>query len=79
MMLSVRSSHSPPFPLTIPPIPDVPGPTKLLPSSIKSALVHTTTIGTPAELCVKTPDPRGRTVLDVRVDVVARNSVDGSV
>ena len=46
---SVLSSHSPPLPLTILPIPDVPAAISL-PSSIMSAFVQATIIGTPAEL-----------------------------
>lgn len=78
MILSVRSSHSPPFPLTIPPMPEGPEPMISFPSSIKSAFVHTTTMGTPAELCVSVPWPRGNTV-PVTVAVAGRGSVVGSV
>jgi hypothetical protein len=46
---SVLSSHSPPLPLTILPIPEVPA-TISLPSSIMSAFVQATIIGTPAKL-----------------------------
>lgn len=46
---SVLSSHSPPLPLTILPIPDVPA-TMSLPSSIRSAFVQATIIGIPAKL-----------------------------
>jgi hypothetical protein len=74
---SVLSSHSPPFPLTIPPIPDAPATRSLL-SSIRSAFVHATIIGTPAELWVKVPGPRGNKVLD-RVEDGGVGSGDGSV
>jgi hypothetical protein len=77
MMPSVCSSHSPPLPLTMAPIPDAPAPTRSLPSSMRSALVHTTTIGTPAELWVSVPGPRGNTVFEV--NVVGNASTDGSV
>lgn len=79
MTPSVRSSHSPPLPLTMTPIPDAPAPTRSLPSSIKSARVHTTTIGTPAELCVSVPGPSGSTVFEVKLDVAGSESADGSV
>lgn len=78
-MPSVCSSHSPPLPLTIAPIPDAPAPTRSLPSSIKSAFVHTTMIGTPAELCVSVPGPNGNTVFEVKFDVAGNESADGSV
>ena len=78
-MPSVCSSHSPPLPFTMAPMPDAPAPTRSLPSSIKSAFVHTTTIGTPAELCVSVPGPNGNTVFEVRLDVVGNASADGSV
>ena len=78
MIPSVRSSHSSPFPLTIPPIPDAPAPTRSLLSSIKSALVHATMIGTPAALCVNVPGPSGRIVPCSVLDVAGRGSVEGS-
>lgn len=78
-MPSVCSSQSPALPFTMVPIPDAPAPTRSLPSSIKSAFVHTTTIGTPAELCVSVPEPNGNTVFDVKLDVVGNASADGSV
>ena len=78
MILSVRSSHSPPLPLTMPPMPDGPEPMMSLPSSIKSAFVQTTTIGTPAELCVSVPCPKGSTLPET-VAVAGRGSEEGSV
>ena len=75
----VRSSHSPPFPLTIPPIPDAPAPTRSVLSSIKSALVHATMMGTPAVLCVNVPGPNGRMVPWRALDVARIGSEDGSV
>lgn len=78
MTPSVRSSHSPPFPFTMLPIPEAPA-TISFPSSIKSAFVHATMIGTPAALCEKVPGPRGSIVLE-RVELEAgRGSDDGSV
>lgn len=77
MILSVRSSHSPPLPFTMPPIPDGPEPITSFPSSMRSALVQTTTIGTPAELWVRVPGPRGNTVLDT-VAVAGNGSAEGS-
>jgi len=59
------------------PIPDEPAAISF-PSSIKSAFVHATMIGTPAELCVNVPGPRGRIVF-VRVELVGSGSVEGSV
>lgn len=79
MTPSVRSSHSPPLPFTMAPIPDTPAPTRSLPSSIRSALVHTTMIDSPAELWVSVPGPNGNTVFEVRFDVVGSESADGSV
>lgn len=78
MMLSVRSSHSPPLPFTMPPIPDGPDPMISLPSSMRSAFVQTTTIGTPAVLWVRVPGPRGNTVPDT-VAVAGSGSAEGSV
>jgi hypothetical protein len=78
MTLSVRSSHSPPLPRTMPPMPDAPVPRSLPPSSIKSALVHTTIMGTPAELCVRVPGPSGSTVLPDMEDTAGAGSIDGS-
>ena len=77
MMLSVRSSHSPPFPLTIPPMPEGPEPMMSFPSSIKSAFVHTTMMGTPAELWVSVPGPKGSKVADT-AEVAGNGSADGS-
>lgn len=79
MTPSVCSSHSPPLPLTIAPIPEAPAPMRSLPSSIRSAFVHTTTMGTPAELCVSVPGPNGNTVFEVKLDVAGNASADGSV
>lgn len=59
------------------PIPDVPA-TISLPSSIKSALVQTTIIGTPAELCVKVPGPRGNNVLESVEFELGKGSLVGS-
>ena len=59
------------------PIPDAPAAISL-PSSIKSAFVHATMIGTPAELWVSIPGPRGRIVFD-RVELVGSGSVKGSM
>lgn len=74
--VSVLSSHSPPLPFTIPPIPDGPAARSLL-SSIKSAFVHATIIGTPDELWVNVPGPRGSNVEDT-VEVVGSGSLEGS-
>ena len=65
MTPSVRSSHSPPLPLTIPPIPPE-LPTMSWPSSMRSDFEHTTTMGTPDALWVSVPGPRGRRVALVR-------------
>ena len=46
-------------------------------SSIRSDFVQAMIMGTPEELCVKVPGPRGRRVL-LRVDVVGRFSNVGS-
>ena len=70
MTPSVRSSHSPPFPLTIPPIPLEPTPAMSLFSSIRSAFVHTTTMAIPAELFVSVPCGSGRTFASAIVAVV---------
>ena len=78
MIVSVRSSHSPPFPLTIPPIPEAPAPITSLPSSMRSALVHVTIIGTPPILCVSVPGPKGRTAPG-SVELAGRGSDEGSV
>lgn len=82
---SVLSSHSPPLPFTmppprpvgtpIPPILEVPSSL----SSIRSALVQTTMIGTPAALWVSVPGPRGRTAFDERaVEDVDGTTMEGS-
>jgi hypothetical protein len=59
-----------PLCLTIPPNPDALALTNSLFSSIKSALVFTTMMGTPATLCVNVPGHSGGTVpfslLDIR-------------
>ena len=78
MIPSVRSSHAPPLPLTIPPMLDAPA-AMSWPSSIWSALAHTTIIGTPAELWVRVPDPRGNKVFDNAVFVAGNGSAEGSV
>lgn len=77
IMPSVLSSHSPPLPFTIPPIPEAP-PTTSWPSSIRSALVQTTMIGTPAGLCVNVPEPSGKRVPDIVDDVAGIGSLVGS-
>ena len=80
MTPSVRSSHSPPFPLTIPPIPLAPTPAMSLLSSIRSAFVQTTTMAIPAELFVSVPCGSGRTFASARVAVViGSGSAVGSV
>jgi len=79
MIPSVRSSHSPPFPLTIPPMPDAPAPAISVLSSIRSAFVHATTIGTPPALCVSVPGPRGRAVPSIADAVAGIGSAFGSV
>lgn len=82
MTASVRSSHSLPLPLTMPPIPLGPAFRLSGVSSMRSALVHTTIIGTPAELCVSVPWARGRRVaadMELPASGRAAGSVDGSV
>ena len=79
MIPSVRSSHSPPFPFTMPPIPDAPAPTRSVLSSIKSAFVHATIMGTPAVLCVNVPWPNGSIVPWRALDDARSGSADGSV
>jgi hypothetical protein len=74
---SVLSSHSPPLPLTILPIPDAPAAISF-PSSIRSAFVQATIMGMPAVLCVNVPGPSGKRVLD-RVELAGSGSVEGSV
>lgn len=82
---SVLSSHSPPLPLTIPPPrpaaipPPKPPVAPSWPSSMRSALVQTTMIGTPAALCVSVPGPSGNTVLEDRDEDGAMGSDEGSV
>jgi hypothetical protein len=73
---SVLSSHSPPLPFTMPPIPEAPATSSLL-SSIKSAFVQTIMMGTPDGLFVKVPGPRGSRV-DDKVDVAGSGSLEGS-
>ena len=80
MTPSVCSSHSPPFPLTIPPIPLAPTPAMSLLSSMRSAFVQTTTMAIPAELFVSVPCGNGRTFASARVAVViGSGSAVGSV
>ena len=48
-------------------------------SSIRSAFVHATMIGTPAALCVRVPGPSGNSVVLEIEEVAGSGSAEGSV
>ena len=60
------------------PMLEAPGPRTSVFSSMRSAFVHATMMGTPAALCVNVPDPSGNTVADM-VAVAGIGSAVGSV
>lgn len=61
------------------PIAEAPGPSISPFSSIKSAFVQATMIGTPAALCVSVPGLSGSKVVLDRVELAGSGSEEGSV